>query len=150
MPKLGGTTRQLSATLTAFLLAVLLSLSASTVTVANDQSVVPHEAQIVLDRYVAALQTGDISDLGNLYGGALKARRQHLLNSPDYGQRLREKHNGAVLQVISVESVNNELIRILVEIQTADETIRKQLFLSQQAPTEGTLGFRIIEERVSM
>lgn len=106
---------------------------------------IPPAARIVTDRYLDALRSGDVNDMQNLLGGALKTKRQALLDNPNYAyQRGDEDWQYR----IDDERVTGSGVVEVDYVMTIGDTerIRKRLYLAP-VPAD-PLSFRVVEERV--
>lgn len=105
------------------------------------------EVQVVVDRYLDALQYGDVLDLEQILGGTLRQKRQALLDNPDYAAHLAAQHADWTFQVLEVRSGAAGLFEAdyVMRRDAGAEEIRKRLFLQ---PAGDGLPYRVVAERV--
>lgn len=104
------------------------------------------DAEIVVDRYLDALRSGDVNDLAQILGGPLLLKRQALLDNPDYAGFLADEYQGWEIEVLDVRATESPLVEAdyLMRRDGGAEQIRKRLFLE---PASDGLPYRVVAER---
>jgi len=111
--------------------------------ISSNEVVVMQNSKAVVKRYFSALSSGDIEAIRSVLGGNFLSRSGSLLSNPNYGEVLRNYFNRARFSIIGAEMINEQEIKILVEILLQDKSLSRVNLIVKDL---GNLGFRIINE----
>lgn len=127
--------------LTVLTLGLVMQLRAESV------ATLPSAAQDVMDRYFAALQSGDATSLSRLLGGSLKARTMSNMATPEGDAAVAADNAERTFVLENWETHGGGFLIVVWSSTDGQETIRRRSWLAQavRGPSQG---FQIVEEEI--